>query len=87
MLKPVSWQNNPADFEETIWHGNGKNVADAPAVINREKFVTIFRMELTDNDRRQLIEGNPLYISMIGKIIPFMASANLGEITEIVRDL
>lgn len=86
MLKPIHWENSPIDFEETVWQGNGKEVADAPAVINREKSVSIFKMELTENDRRQLIEGNPLYISMLGKVIPFMASANLAEITEIVRN-
>jgi hypothetical protein len=87
MLKPTAWESTPIDFKLIMWKGDGENVSDAPAVIHPEKQASIFKMELSEQDRRQLIEGNPIYLALLGRVQPFMASANLGEITELIRSL
>lgn len=84
-MNPVKWSNVPVDFEEIIWHGNGENISNVDGVIHRGKGATIIKLELSEEDRRQLIEGNPVYLSMWGRVVPFMVSVNLGEITETIR--
>jgi len=85
MIAPIVWDYLPADFKLILWKGNNDDIKDAPAVINPETQISIFKLELSDNDRRQLIEGNPLYLAIRGKVTPFTLSANLAEITEVAR--
>ena len=85
MLKPAEWMSAPADFQSVVCRGDDAKIADTPAVINVEKCGVIFRLELTDQDRRQLIDGNPIYLAFVGGVIPFAASANLAEVTELIR--
>jgi hypothetical protein len=85
MFHISSWEFLPADFERFTWTGDGDQVADAMAIIHRDSQVSIFKLELTDNDRRQLIEGNPVYLAIRGRVPPFAITANLGEVTELAR--
>lgn len=86
---PVKWTEIeiPEDFKEVLWHGDKVKIHDVFGVMHPEKRCTIIKLELTNEERRQLIDGNPIYLSMIGRVIPFMASVNLGEITETIRSL
>lgn len=85
MLKAAEWLSAPADFLSVICKGDDEKIADTPAVLNQEKCGVIFRLELSDQDRRQLIDGNPIYLAFVGGLIPFAASANLAEVTELIR--
>lgn len=86
-MNPVKWENLPADCVAYRWYGDGAKVQDVDCAFNLEKKASIFRLELSEQERRQLIEGNPVYLSLIGHVIPFMVSVNLAEITESIRSL
>lgn len=85
MLHISKWEYLPAEFEHFIWKGNEAEIADAEAIIHRDSQVSIFMLELTDNDRRQLIEGNPVYLAIRGRVPPFVVTPNLSEVTELAR--
>ncbi len=86
MLHTTKWEYLPADFEHLTWKGDtAQAVADAEAIFHRDSQVSIFKLELTDNDRRQLIEGNPLYLAVRGHVIPFAITPNLSEVTALAR--
>lgn len=85
MLHITTWDHPPADFEHLTWKGNNEDVADAAAVIHVESQVSIFKLELTENDRRQLIEGNPIYLAIRGRVPPFAVTPNLSEVTQLAR--
>jgi len=87
MIYPVQWENMPADFQQVVWKGDGERVQDAPAAFHAESRMSVFWLQLSDNDRRQLIEGNPVYLAMCGPVTAFLVSANLGEITEFIRSM
>lgn len=86
MLRPVPWEAVPADFRPLTWQGDGDRVADAPAVVHPVTHASIFVLELTEQDRRQLIEGNPVYLLMVGHVVPFAVGVNLAEVLELARD-
>jgi hypothetical protein len=85
MIYPVHWKELPPDFKGVVWKGDGDLVQDAPAAFHPDSKISVFRLELPDNDRRQLIEGNPVYLAMCGPVTAFLVSANLAEITEFIR--
>lgn len=85
MLHISKWEYLPADFEHFTWRGNDAEVSDAEAIMHRDSQVSIFKLELTDNDRRQLIEGNPVYLAIRGRVPPFAVTPNLSEVTELAR--
>ena len=85
MFHISQWEYLPADFEHFTWKGNEEDIEDAIAIIHRDSQVSIFKLELTDNDRRQLIEGNPVYLAIRGRVPPFAITANLSEVTELAR--
>ncbi len=86
MLHITRWEYLPADFEHLVWKGNEEQaIADADAAFHQDSQTSIFKLELTDNDRRQLIEGNPIYLAMRGRVIPFAITPNLSEVTALAR--
>lgn len=85
MLSPVKWDSIPDEFNEIIWRGDGESIADAPAIFNKKTRMTIFKLQLSENDRRCLIEDNPLYLIINGNVAPFAISANLGESIDLTK--
>jgi hypothetical protein len=85
MLNPIEFKSVPANFKKIVWHGKD-GVVDVPGIQHSESKVTIIRLEFSEQDRRQMIEGNPIYLAIYGKVVPFAASANLGELTSLARE-
>lgn len=83
ILKPIPFEADriPDGFQIVVWRGDGEHVADAAGVMRWP--LTIFRLELDDESRRQLIEGNPVYLAMVGHVVPFAVSVNLREMAEL----
>lgn len=84
-MKLLPWTHPPAGFHPVTWKGNGTTVQDAHGVVDPTSGATIFQVELSDNDRRQLIEGNPLFLLIIGPVAPFFESPNLADVLEVAR--
>lgn len=85
MIMPIPWIEVPEEFKAIIWHGDNKSVNDAPGIFNPQTGITVFLLELSSNDRRQLIEGNPVYLTVCGPIPRFAVTANLGEALDLAR--
>ena len=75
----------PDGFAPITWHGNSCDVADAAALVNRMRGSSVFTLELTEEERRQLVEGNPIYLVVVGHVRPFFATTNLGEALDMAR--
>jgi len=86
ILRVIPWEHPPADFEAFLWHGNQEQtIRDAPSAIHRPTHASLFRLEMDEETRRMLIEGNDLYLCIIGQVVPFCVGANLGEMLEMAR--
>ena len=85
MIVPVMWTEVPNEFKVVVWKGQNNVVKDAPGIFNPQTGMTVFLLELDNNDRRQLIEGNPIYMTVCGPIPPFGITANLGEALDLAR--
>lgn len=85
MVTTVVWDDIPHGFVNVVWKGDGQSVFDVPAIINSDTKFSVLQLKLDDNDRRQLIEGNPLYLVVCGSLSPFAISANLKESLDLAR--
>jgi len=79
MISPSIWEEAPVGFELP-------NI-DAPLVaLHPRTGAMLFKLHLDENERRQLIEGNPLYLMIVGPMnTPLLISANLADVVSVVR--
>ncbi len=85
MVTTILWDEVPVGFTNIIWRGNGSNVVDVPAIINTDTKVSVLQLQLDDNDRRCLIEGNPLFLIVGGGLPPFALTASLADALNLAR--
>lgn len=84
MIAPTKWDSAPSGF--VLRNVDNKENQEPLIAFHSPTGSILFRLTLDDNERRQLIEGNPLYMLIVGPMTsPFALSANLADMTELVR--